>query len=303
MDFVVVGFGLGGLSVLLGLGLRDLMPWFWRVRAERERIPSEVARRVARGRGSRAGGLVVALSGGAICFVTLLLLLAGVGDRTGLLIVSATVTFGALTAAGWLYAYIRFAHPDLLAGSGSRRTAAYPDPLAFDDHAEEQRAAPVVLLEPFQSERSRPPDMASTPEINEQPAVPSLAPAPIAAEATVDAVAVAADDVDVKVIDGAEGTVDEPPADAEEGTSSVPAIQVDSAIADVDSPAELADEAKDSPADDHAPAQADGTASAVELSLDSASLPAPGPAGLNGTEGDEAAPIPVAAGPVAGDPA
>ena len=137
MDFVVVGFGLGALMVLLGLGLRDLGPWFWRISPWREIAPPVLVRRVAQGRGCRAGGLVLTLAGGAILLTTILALAAGAGDRAGLLLVAGTITLAAGGALAWLLAYVRFAHPDLW--SPPRRTAT---PVAADASAPAPEAPP-----------------------------------------------------------------------------------------------------------------------------------------------------------------
>ena len=111
MDFVVVGFGLGALAVLLGLGVRDLGPWMRRVRQGRVLTWPEIAQRVAWGRRCRAGGLVVALAGGAIWLATLVALAAGAGDRTGLAMVLATVSLAAGGVFAWAIAYARANHP------------------------------------------------------------------------------------------------------------------------------------------------------------------------------------------------
>jgi hypothetical protein len=109
VDFVVVGFGLGALAVLLGLGVRDLGPWTRPVpRAGRGDLAwAEIARRVARGRACRAGGLVATLGGTAICAVTFLALVAGLGDTAALWVVVATVALAALALVGWAVLYRR----------------------------------------------------------------------------------------------------------------------------------------------------------------------------------------------------
>ncbi len=126
MDFVVVGFGLGALAVLLGLGLRDLGPWTRRVRQGRVLTWPEIAQRVAWGRRCRAGGLVVALAGGAIWLATLVALAAGAGDRTGLAMVLATVSLAAGGVFAWAIAYARANHP---------AAWSLPDDLGIDEVA------------------------------------------------------------------------------------------------------------------------------------------------------------------------
>jgi len=101
VDFVVVGFGVGALGVVLGLLARDIGPWFRRVPSGRALPGAELARRVAWGRRCRAGGAVVAIAGGAVCAATIVALLAGVGDGAGLAAVLLTLVGALLAVAGW----------------------------------------------------------------------------------------------------------------------------------------------------------------------------------------------------------
>ena len=109
MDFVVLGFGLGALIVLVGLGLRDLGPWLRRVpRPGRDMLQwSEVGRRVAWGRACRAGGLVLTLGGASVCLATLLLLIAGAGDDFGMSVVVACLLLALVALGGWAALFAR----------------------------------------------------------------------------------------------------------------------------------------------------------------------------------------------------
>lgn len=111
VDFVVVGFGLGALGILLGIALRDGGSWWWRPRPDRSVPGGEVTRRVGWGRACRAGGRLLALGGGAICAATLLALALGLADRTGAALVLAVVlvAFGAVLA--WSALYTQRFHP------------------------------------------------------------------------------------------------------------------------------------------------------------------------------------------------
>lgn len=111
MDFVVVGFGLGALGVLLGLLLREAGAWWWRVRTHLWRPAADVAERVAYARACRAGGRILAMGGAVACGLTLVALLAGLSDRAG-----ASVVVGSLTAIGfaigaWAFTYAHRYHP------------------------------------------------------------------------------------------------------------------------------------------------------------------------------------------------
>lgn len=112
MDFVVVGFGLGALAVVLGLALRDLGP---RLRPVHRNAPlpwAEIGRRLAWARICRSAGLVGAFAGGGILAFTLAGLVGRAGDRTGNLLLLLAGLFAAVGIAAWAGAYAwRRAHP------------------------------------------------------------------------------------------------------------------------------------------------------------------------------------------------
>ncbi len=107
VDFVVLGFGIGALAVLLGLALRNLGPWPRRIRQGQVLRWSEVTRRLAWGRACRAAGLVLAIAGGFLCFATLAALIARANDRTGALIVLFASALALLASVGWALVYAR----------------------------------------------------------------------------------------------------------------------------------------------------------------------------------------------------
>lgn len=110
VDFVVVGFGFGALSVLLGLLLRDLVPWWFRVAADRP-LPETVARRrVAHRRAGRAGGGSLAIAGAFLGLITLVTLLGNAGDRTGMEVVFAALTVALLALLAWGFTYAQRFH-------------------------------------------------------------------------------------------------------------------------------------------------------------------------------------------------
>jgi hypothetical protein len=107
VDFVVVGFGIGALGVVLGFLVRDVGPWLRRVPRGGGLGRGDVARRVAWARACRAGGSVLALAGGAVCAVALLALLGGAGDRAGLVAVLVALGLALLAMLAWAGAYVR----------------------------------------------------------------------------------------------------------------------------------------------------------------------------------------------------
>ena len=111
MDFVVVGFGLGALGVLLGLLLRDVGPWWRRARPEQALEASELIRRVAWGRGCRAAGRTLALAGGALCLMPVVALIAGLSDRLGAILVLAVLALATGGVVAWSATYAHRYHP------------------------------------------------------------------------------------------------------------------------------------------------------------------------------------------------
>ncbi len=105
MDFVVLGFGVGALAVLLGLAARDLGPMVRRVPRDGSIPWSIVAERVTWGRACRAGGLVIALAGATLCVTTGAALLARASDGTGMLVVLGGVVVVLIAIAAWAIRY------------------------------------------------------------------------------------------------------------------------------------------------------------------------------------------------------
>jgi len=96
VDFVVVGFGLGALGVLLGvIMLGWLAPRSQRAAA---RVSSQVeaARCHAIAAERRGTGRALLYSGGAMLFVTIAALGGSLNDRTGALLVTTTATVAAV---------------------------------------------------------------------------------------------------------------------------------------------------------------------------------------------------------------
>ncbi len=107
VDFVVLGLGIGALTVLLGLALRNLAPKARRIRQGQLMLWTEVRRRLAWGRACRAAGRVLALAGGFLCFATLAALFARASDNAGALVVLFASAAALLASAGWALIYAR----------------------------------------------------------------------------------------------------------------------------------------------------------------------------------------------------
>jgi hypothetical protein len=101
VDFVVVGFGLGALGVLLGvIMLGWLAPRSQRA-AARVSSPVDAARYRAIAAKQRGTGRALLYSGGAMLLVTVAALAGSLDDRTGALLVTTTAT---VAAVGILFA-------------------------------------------------------------------------------------------------------------------------------------------------------------------------------------------------------
>jgi hypothetical protein len=94
VDFVVAGFGLGAAIVLGGFAVHDLGPLV-------RRRARDDPRRSAWSAVCRSIGMVAIGAGLAICLVTLLALILGVGDGTGRRLVTAVSIVAIPAAAAW----------------------------------------------------------------------------------------------------------------------------------------------------------------------------------------------------------
>jgi len=167
VDFVVVGLGLGAVGVLVGLALRDLAPLRSRVRADRVMVATDVARRVAFGRGARAVGRVIVLCGAALWLATLLALTLGVSDRAGAVAVMVTLAIALLAAVAWMFMYAQRYHPRTSRDRSQLPSAddlTAPLPLAL---AIEQRALPISIV--AQSSSASPADELDGKASREEP--------------------------------------------------------------------------------------------------------------------------------------
>ncbi len=110
MDFVVVGFGLGALGVLLGVILRGWLAGRCERAAARANDPVVAAYERANAAECRGAGQAFLAAGGAVILATVGGLAGSLSDRTGALLVTTTATVAALGIIFWGYLY-RSRHP------------------------------------------------------------------------------------------------------------------------------------------------------------------------------------------------
>jgi hypothetical protein len=109
VDFVVVGFGLGGLAIVLGL----MLGWAAASRdraALRAPFPEVATRDRAIARDRRGAGQALLSAGGAVLVATIGALVGGLDDQTGAFFVTTTATVSALGVLVWAYLH-RSRHP------------------------------------------------------------------------------------------------------------------------------------------------------------------------------------------------
>ncbi len=104
MDFVVVGFGLGALGVLLGVVMLGWLAPRSQRAAARVSSPDDAARCRAIAAEHRGTGQAFLYSGGVMLLVTVAGLAGSLDDRTGALLVTTTATVAAIgiLLAGYL---------------------------------------------------------------------------------------------------------------------------------------------------------------------------------------------------------
>jgi hypothetical protein len=96
VDFVVVGFGLGALGVLLGVVMLGWLAPRTQRAAARASSPDDAARCQAIAAGHRGTGQALLYSGGAMLLVTVAGLVGSLDDRTGAFLVTTTATVAAV---------------------------------------------------------------------------------------------------------------------------------------------------------------------------------------------------------------
>jgi hypothetical protein len=110
VDFVVVGFGLGALGVLLGVILRGWLAGRCERAAARADDPAVAAYERANAAECRDAGQAFLAAGGAVILATVGGLAGALNDRSGALLVTTTATVAALGIIFWGYFY-RSRHP------------------------------------------------------------------------------------------------------------------------------------------------------------------------------------------------
>lgn len=103
VDFVVVGFGLGALTILSGAVMLAWVAARWQRAAERARSSADAAYGYAAAAERRGMGLALLYSGSAVLLATIAALAGSLDDRTGAFFIATTVTVAALGVLFALY--------------------------------------------------------------------------------------------------------------------------------------------------------------------------------------------------------
>jgi hypothetical protein len=101
VDFVVAGFGVGAILMLLGFAVRDLGPLRYRSVEQLTPVHDEWLAMC------RSVGTVLIVGGIVVCLATLVSLLIGVGDKTGSRLVMAIVAIAVIGCGIWSVLSIR----------------------------------------------------------------------------------------------------------------------------------------------------------------------------------------------------
>jgi hypothetical protein len=108
VDFVVVGLGLGALSILAGVLLLGVLAGRWERVATNATSPEDAAYGFAMAAGRRGAGQALLGAGGALILATVGALAGSLDDRTGAYLVTTTATVAAVGLLVW--AYLHRAH-------------------------------------------------------------------------------------------------------------------------------------------------------------------------------------------------
>jgi hypothetical protein len=108
VDFVIVGFGLGAVMMLLGFALRDLGPWLFGTSATEPVLPEfEAIRTTIRKQTLASVGTGIATAGTGLSLVTFAALLARTEDELGTIVVGMSLALAAVGVGAWTYDTIR----------------------------------------------------------------------------------------------------------------------------------------------------------------------------------------------------
>jgi hypothetical protein len=184
VDFVVVGFGLGALGLLLGVVMLGWLAPRSRRAAARVSSSDDAARWQAIAAEHHTTGQALLYSGGAILLATLAALASSLDDRTGALLVTTTATVAAIgiLLAGYLQRARNPAPPRLrsrpAAAAGATMVTAPPsvDTPSFlaDEHPWLQNAVPAESSFEGPPTADFPADSSDGAEINVEELAPLL---------------------------------------------------------------------------------------------------------------------------------
>jgi len=108
VDFVVVGFGLGAVMILVGMALRDLGPWLFGSGDPQQTLPEfETVKETIRKQTLASIGAGIATAGAGVAAVTFAALLAKIDDDLGTIVVGMSLALAAVGVGAWTYDSIR----------------------------------------------------------------------------------------------------------------------------------------------------------------------------------------------------
>jgi hypothetical protein len=149
VDFVVFGFGLGAILMLVGFALRDLGPWLFGSTREESALPEfEGAKTTIRKQTLSSIGNAISVGGAGIAVVTFSALLAKTDDDLGSIVVGMSLVLATVGVAAWTYDVFR-------------RYRAAMEIVSAQEHIARERLAP-------RSKRRKPRPAAPEP-VTEQP--------------------------------------------------------------------------------------------------------------------------------------
>ncbi len=130
MDFVVFGFGLGAILMLVGFALRDLGPWLFGSVRHDEALPEfEGVKSTIRKQTLSSIGNAISVAGAGVAAVTFSALLSKADDDLGAIVVGMSLVLAAVGVGAWTYDVFR-------------RYRAALDIVAAQEQAARQRMAP-----------------------------------------------------------------------------------------------------------------------------------------------------------------
>ena len=170
VDFVVVGFGLGAIMMLVGFALRDLGPWLFGANVSSQSLPEfEMVKTTIRKQTLASIGTGIATAGTGLAIVTLAALLAKTEDELGTIVVGMSLALAAVGVGAWTYDAVRRSRAALvMVTSQERSILARLSPERPRPSANANQAAstlPGVEVDKIEDHAENVPDSATEPNV------------------------------------------------------------------------------------------------------------------------------------------